>query len=175
MAAFPAVQVLTYSALRRRDAQVEDVRDLLVRQADDVAEDERRPVLEREGANACAEERAQVRPSVTTAGVVEHLFAGFLQSRTDSWKCPCSLSPLLPKVGVFAPRHGGNLAAMTQYEQENDLGRGGGEVDEETMDEAWRTAAERRSTANVEGAGDEDEEHGRQPWAKASSGEIDDE
>jgi len=26
---------------------------------------------------------------------------------------------------------------MTQYEQENDLGRGGGEVDDETMRRAW--------------------------------------
>jgi len=39
---------------------------------------------------------------------------------------------------------------MTQFEQENDLGRGGGEVDEETMDEAWREAERRRSTANIE-------------------------
>jgi hypothetical protein len=38
----------------------------------------------------------------------------------------------------------------TQFEQENDLGRGGGEVDEETLEKAWRTADERRSTANVE-------------------------
>ena len=38
----------------------------------------------------------------------------------------------------------------SQFEQENDFGRGGGEVDEETMDEAWREAARRRSTANVE-------------------------
>ena len=37
---------------------------------------------------------------------------------------------------------------MSQFEQENDLGRGGGEVDDETMDEAWREAARRRSTAN---------------------------
>jgi len=27
--------------------------------------------------------------------------------------------------------------AMTQYEQENYLGRGGGEVDDETLDLAW--------------------------------------
>lgn len=32
---------------------------------------------------------------------------------------------------------------MTQYEQENDLGRGGGEVDEETLEQAWRTREER--------------------------------
>jgi len=39
---------------------------------------------------------------------------------------------------------------MTQFEQENDFGRGGGEVDDETMDEAWREAERRRSTANIE-------------------------
>lgn len=39
---------------------------------------------------------------------------------------------------------------MTQFEQENDLGRGGGTVDDETMDAAWREAARRRSTANIE-------------------------
>ena len=39
---------------------------------------------------------------------------------------------------------------MSQYEQENDLGgRAGGEVDEETMEQAWQTAAEQRSSANV--------------------------
>ena len=39
---------------------------------------------------------------------------------------------------------------MTQYEEENDLGRGGGEVSDETMDEAWENAEERRSTSNVD-------------------------
>jgi hypothetical protein len=34
---------------------------------------------------------------------------------------------------------------MSQFEQENDLGRGGGEVDDETLDEAWR----RREEADV--------------------------
>jgi hypothetical protein len=34
---------------------------------------------------------------------------------------------------------------MSQFEQENDLGRGGGEVDDETMKEAWKNAEERRS------------------------------
>jgi hypothetical protein len=29
---------------------------------------------------------------------------------------------------------------MTQFEQENDLGRGGGEVDDETLDEAEERA-----------------------------------
>ncbi|HET7567275.1 MAG TPA: hypothetical protein VFJ91_04740 [Gaiellaceae bacterium] len=38
----------------------------------------------------------------------------------------------------------------TQFEQENDLGRGGGEVDDETLAEAEREAERRRSTANVE-------------------------
>jgi hypothetical protein len=62
---------------------------------------------------------------------------------------------------------------MSQFEQENDLGHGGGEVDDETMDEAWETAAERRSTANAEDGPGEDgeEESGPQPWAKASSGD----
>ena len=39
---------------------------------------------------------------------------------------------------------------MSQYEQENDLGRGGGEVDDETMDKAWEDADERRSTSDGE-------------------------
>lgn len=38
----------------------------------------------------------------------------------------------------------------TQFEQENDLGRGGGEVDEATLAKAWRDAERRRSTANME-------------------------
>jgi hypothetical protein len=38
----------------------------------------------------------------------------------------------------------------TQFEQENDLGCGGGEVDDETLAEAWREAEERRSTANLD-------------------------
>jgi hypothetical protein len=33
---------------------------------------------------------------------------------------------------------------MTQYEQENDFGRGGGEVDEEASERAWRDAERRR-------------------------------
>ena len=32
---------------------------------------------------------------------------------------------------------------MSQFEQENDLGRGGGEVDDETMEQAWETSRER--------------------------------
>ena len=39
---------------------------------------------------------------------------------------------------------------MSQFEQENDLGGGGGEVDDETMDVAEETASDRRSTANAE-------------------------
>ena len=34
---------------------------------------------------------------------------------------------------------------MTQYEQENDLGRGGGEVDEETSEQAWRDSERMRT------------------------------
>ena len=41
---------------------------------------------------------------------------------------------------------------MTQFEQENDLGRGGGEVDEETLEDAWKTSEERS------GGDDEDDE-----------------
>ena len=29
---------------------------------------------------------------------------------------------------------------MSQYEQDNDMGRGGGEVDRETMERAWENA-----------------------------------
>jgi hypothetical protein len=47
---------------------------------------------------------------------------------------------------------------MSQFEQENDLGRGSGKVDEETLRRAWREADRRRSTANVE----------REPTARAS-------
>ncbi len=61
---------------------------------------------------------------------------------------------------------------MTQYEQENDLGRGGGEVDEETMDAAWEAAAKRRSSANLDEEPELDE-GGDEPWAKASSGDTD--
>ncbi len=58
---------------------------------------------------------------------------------------------------------------MTQYDQENDLGRGGGEVDDETMDKAWEEAAQARREANPGGA----EQEGPGPWAKASSGDAD--
>lgn len=36
----------------------------------------------------------------------------------------------------------------SQFEQENDLGAGGGEVEDETMGDAWETAEDRRSTAD---------------------------
>ena len=43
----------------------------------------------------------------------------------------------------WSPR---DMAFMSsQFEQENDLGRGGGEVDDETLEEAWR----RREEADV--------------------------
>ena len=66
---------------------------------------------------------------------------------------------------------------MSQYEQENQSGRGGraGEVDDETMDRAWETAEERRGgggDAPAEGAG-ESEQEGPGPWAKTSSGDVD--
>ena len=72
---------------------------------------------------------------------------------------------------------------MSQFEQENDLGRGGGEVDEDTAAKAWDDADERRSgdeleeeDADEERSGDElEEEDGDepQPWAKLSSGDAD--
>ena len=46
---------------------------------------------------------------------------------------------------------------MTQYEQENDFGRGGGEVDDETYEQAWRDADARRSTRDAADAADEPE------------------
>ena len=51
---------------------------------------------------------------------------------------------------------------MSQYEQENDLGSGGGEVDDETTDEARERSGE---------GGDEPSED--EPWAKLSSGDAD--
>jgi hypothetical protein len=56
---------------------------------------------------------------------------------------------------------------MSQFEQENDLGRGGGEVDEETLEQAEEAADERRSTANI----DSSEEPSPGPWAKTSAGD----
>jgi hypothetical protein len=37
----------------------------------------------------------------------------------------------------------GYSRSMSQFEQENDLGRGGGEVDDETAKDAWDTRLER--------------------------------
>jgi hypothetical protein len=44
---------------------------------------------------------------------------------------------------------------VSQFEEENDLGRGGGEVDEETLEDAWQTSEERTGSKRpeeVEGA-----------------------
>jgi hypothetical protein len=46
---------------------------------------------------------------------------------------------------------------MTQFEQENDLGRGGGEVDEETLEAAWRVAADREGEEHHEPDEDADD------------------
>jgi len=62
---------------------------------------------------------------------------------------------------------------MTQYDQENDLGRGGGEADDETMDAAWEDAAERRGSTNADDEGPLGDEGADQPWAKTSSGDVD--
>lgn len=63
---------------------------------------------------------------------------------------------------------------MTQFEQENDLGRGGGEVDDETMEAAKRTAAQRRSTRNEDARDrvvpEAEDEGDPQPTAESSSG-----
>ena len=42
------------------------------------------------------------------------------------------------------------MSEKTQFEEENDLGRGGGEVSDETLEEARREAQRRRGTAGVE-------------------------
>ena len=59
---------------------------------------------------------------------------------------------------------------MSRHEQENDLGGGGGEADDETLARAKDAAAERR-------AGDEPEaeegDESPQPWAKALPGDDD--
>ena len=52
---------------------------------------------------------------------------------------------------------------VSQYEQENDLGSGGGEVDDETMEEAREP-----------GGGGEPNPDADEPWAKTSSGDADD-
>jgi hypothetical protein len=56
---------------------------------------------------------------------------------------------------------------MTQFEQENDLGRGGGQVDDETLEEAWRES-DRRHDQSVADAEREGADEQPQPWAKAS-------
>jgi hypothetical protein len=38
---------------------------------------------------------------------------------------------------------------MSQFEQENDLGRGGGEVDDDTLEEAWKRAPDLEDDENV--------------------------
>ena len=50
---------------------------------------------------------------------------------------------------------------VSQYEQENDLGSGGGEVDDETLEEAR------------ERGGGEPDPDADEPWAKTSSGDAD--
>lgn len=62
---------------------------------------------------------------------------------------------------------------MTQYDQENDLGRGGSEVDDETMDAAREDGAERRGSTNAGDEGPLGDEGADQPWAKTSSGDVD--
>ena len=49
---------------------------------------------------------------------------------------------------------------MSQFEQENDLGGGGGEVDEETHAQAWRDADERRGREDAADDVDTDAERG---------------
>ena len=60
---------------------------------------------------------------------------------------------------------------MSQFEQENDLGGGGGEIeDDEVLDKAWDDAGERRSSANMD---DPLAPGGPEPWANTSSGDVD--
>jgi hypothetical protein len=51
---------------------------------------------------------------------------------------------------------------MTQFEQENDLGRGGGEVDDDDLAEAWedRDAALRDDAGPASPAADDEAERG---------------
>ncbi len=39
---------------------------------------------------------------------------------------------------------------MSQFEQENDLGGGGGEVDEETLEDAWETSDRRTGSTDAD-------------------------
>ena len=55
---------------------------------------------------------------------------------------------------------------MTQYEQENDLGRGGGEVDDETYEQAWRDADARRATHDAADTVNGEPEPGRETGEK---------
>ena len=63
---------------------------------------------------------------------------------------------------------------MSQYEQENDLGGGGGEVDAGTEAEAWASRDERSDGVSAEDLAREREEQAdetdAEPWAKFSSG-----
>jgi hypothetical protein len=61
---------------------------------------------------------------------------------------------------------------MSRYEQESDLG-GGGEVDEDSADEARENAEERRPKGDVEADDAGGAADGPQPWAKTSSGDAD--
>jgi hypothetical protein len=58
---------------------------------------------------------------------------------------------------------------MTRCEQEHDLGRDGGDVDDETMEEAWREA-DRRDRAAAAADRDEEPEPGAADEARHSSG-----
>jgi hypothetical protein len=62
---------------------------------------------------------------------------------------------------------------VTQYEQENDLGRGGGEVDDRRWTRPGEDAAERRGSTNADDEGPLGDEGADQPWAKTSSGDVD--
>ena len=61
---------------------------------------------------------------------------------------------------------------MSQFEQENDLGRGGGDVDDETMEAARETAEEREEVAGPGDGGAAQKDEGPGPWAKTTSGDV---
>ena len=65
--------------------------------------------------------------------------------RRERW--PRTHHQLFPGAGAAVPGFVRpccvHAAIMSQFEQENDLGRGGGEVDDETMEQAWETSRER--------------------------------
>ena len=56
---------------------------------------------------------------------------------------------------------------MSQFEQENDLGRSGGEVDDDALE---RAKENRPTTSDDEILADEG---GPGPWANTSSGDVD--